>query len=71
MRVDKMIDVSVCHQFGYHREAAIAHCRSQQRDHIRMAEAFPQYNLFAEPLRNRSQLHTTHFWQAFGGDPLW
>jgi hypothetical protein len=67
MRLDKLVDVSVGHPFGYHHEVVIAHCRSQQREHIRMAEAFPQYNLSAEHLRNCGQ---THFWQTLGGDPL-
>jgi len=71
MRLDKLVDVSVGHQFGYHREGAIAHCHSQQREHIQMAEAFPHYNLFVEHLPNCSQLLTTDFRQTFDGDPLW
>ena len=68
--LDKLVDVPVCHPFGYHREVAIAHCHSQERGHIRMAKGFPQHNLVAEPLRDCGQLLTTHSWQAFGGDPL-
>ena len=71
MRLDKLNDVSVGHQFGNHREGAIAHCHSQQREHVRMAEAFPHYNLFVEHLRNFCQLLTTDFRQIFDGDPPW
>ena len=52
MRLDKLVDVPVCHPFGYYCEVAIAHCHSQQREHVRMAEDIPQHNLYAEPLRD-------------------
>ena len=83
MRLNKLVDVSVGHPFGYHHEVATFHLlgvprrheaatvhHSQQREHIRMAKAFPQYNLFIEPLRNCGQLLATHFWQTIGGNPL-
>ena len=56
MRLDKLVDVSVGHPFGYHRNVAITHYHSQQREDIWMVEAFPHYNLFAEPLYNCCQL---------------
>ena len=70
MRLDKLVDVSVGHPFGYHRNVATTHYHSQQWEDIRMVEAFPHYNLFAEPLYNRCQL-TKRFWRTFGSDPLW
>ena len=55
IRLDKLVDVFVYHPFGYHCEAAVAHCHSQQREHVRVAEALPCYNLFAKSLHNHSQ----------------
>jgi len=56
MRLDKLVDSPVDHPVRYHREVRIAHCRSQQWDHIWMAEGSPDYNFRAKTLRNHNQL---------------
>ena len=68
MRLDKLVEFSVGHPFGYHCEVSIAHGYSQEREHVRMVESFPHYNLFVEHLCNCGQFLTfgkhlvvTHF----------
>lgn len=56
MRLDIFIDSSISHPFGHHRKTATVRCHSQQLEHIRMAEPFPQYDLSAEHLRSYRQL---------------
>ena len=72
MRLDKLIDVSVGHPFGDNREVAVAHCHSQQREHVWVAEGLPCDNFLAERLcdhndHNNHQLFDVHLWQALGG----
>ena len=67
VRSDKRVDGSTHHPFGYHFEATVAHCRSQQREHVRVAETLPCYNLFAESLQNQSVLPLHTFGQPWAG----
>jgi len=54
MRLDELADVPVDHPVRYHHKLAIRHCRSQQRQHIRVMEEFPRYSLLAEPLHSHN-----------------
>ena len=69
VRFDKRVDGPAHHPFGYHYEATVAHCRSQQREHVRVAEALPYYNLFAESLHNHSQFSRYTHLASLGRDP--
>ena len=51
MGLNEFVDVPICHPFRGHCEFAIAHRRSQQRQHVRMVKCFPHYSFPAEPLR--------------------
>ena len=51
MRLDELVDVPIYHPFRRHCEFVMAHCRSQQRQHVRMTKRFPRHNFLAEPLR--------------------
>ena len=64
MCLDELDDIPIDHPFQNHRKKPFPHCHSQQREHIRMAEAPPCYNYLAECLCDRSyhQFFNTHFW---------
>ena len=50
MRFDEFVDIPILHPLRCHRKLMIAHCNSQQWQHVRVAESFPRHNLLAEPL---------------------
>jgi len=51
VRFDELVDVPINHPFRRHCKFVIAHCRSQQRQHVRVAKRFPRHNFLAEPLK--------------------
>ena len=71
MCLDELNDISIDHPFRNHCKESFPHRHSQQREHIRMAEAPQRYNFLAERLHSHGnhQLFDTHFLQALGGDP--
>lgn len=57
MRFDEPVYVPIFHPFRRHREFVIAHCRSQQRQHVRMVKGFPCHNFLTEPLHRPRSAH--------------
>ena len=70
IRPDKLVDISVGHPFGYHREAVNVHHHAHQREHVRMTEGIPRDNFSAETLHDSGQFLTTHFWVGTHVDNL-
>ena len=56
MLLEELVDVPVHHPLRCHRKVLVAHCRSQQWEHIRVAEAPPRQYFFAEPLCDNQDL---------------
>ena len=50
MRLDELINISICHPLGYHCELGVTHRDSQQWQYIWMAEGIPGHNLLTESL---------------------
>jgi len=63
MGLDELGDIPIDHPFRDHRKEPFPHRHSQQREHIRMAQALPRYNFLAERLRDRGdhQFFDTQF----------
>lgn len=50
IHLDKLVDVPIFHPFRRHRKFVIDRCRSQEWQHIWMAQRFPGHNFLEEPL---------------------
>ena len=61
MRLDELVDVPIRHPLRHHREMVIAHCHSQQWQHVRMTKSPPRHNLLTEPLHSQHQLVNARF----------
>ena len=60
MHLYELSNAAVWHPLRHHRELCLRHHHSQQRQHVRMAESFPRYELPAEPLHGDDRRVNEH-----------
>ena len=55
--LDVLVDVPIFHPLRSHRKFITGHRRSQQWQHIRMAQRFPRHHFLTEPLHKPGSVH--------------
>jgi hypothetical protein len=52
LALDIIVDIPLIHPLGYQTQLVVVYCRTEKRENIRVAEMFPGYSFFAEPLNH-------------------